>query len=118
MINEAYDYLIEQTSSIIEAYSETFPIDSPLEAVCYRVTGGTTTKTLSKKRLYTRYSVNAIVRGEQNSTDIATNCDLLVEALDMNQDGVSMCLVTSEPQYAYTDDNGNLNYTFSIEIII
>lgn len=118
MINEAYDYLIDKTTSIVAAYSDQFPIHSPVEAVCYRILLSQTVKTLSKKRLYTTYNVNAIVRGGQDSSTICANCDLLVEALDMNQDGVSMCLVTSEPQYAYTDDNGNLNYAFPIQIII
>lgn len=118
MLNSLYDYLIGKTTSILASYSESFPSDSPTLAVAYRVTGGDTNKALSSTRQYTMYSVNAIVRGNQDSNEICSKCDELVLALDLDQDGVIQTLVTTEPQYAYTDENGNLNYTFNLDVLM
>lgn len=111
-----YTYLIGKTESIIDSYAD----QAPTSGVCavYRALAGTTSKSLSKTRQYTRYPFNVLVRGNQSVTDTIGYCDDMVEALDLDQDGVIITLVTSEPQYAYTDDNGNLNYTFNVEVLL
>lgn len=116
MIDNVYDYLIGKTSSIITSVSETFSTDSDTLVAVYRVLSGSTSKTLGRTRQYTTYPVNVLVRGNQDSKEIVDLCDAMVLELDMDQDGVIICLVTSEPQYAFTDDNGNLNYTFNLDV--
>ena len=118
MIDNAYNYLIGRTNSIATSYSETFDPDSPIIAAVYRCVGGTTSKSIARNRQYVRYSFNVLVRGEQDSSELVNICDSMIDALDMDSTGVIMCLVTSEPQYSYTDDNGNLNYTFNVDVLL
>ena len=117
MIDTVYTYLINTTKSIIDGYTESLPPDETLAAV-YRITGGTTSKSLKKSRQYTIYPVNVLVRGNQNSKELVDICDSMVTALDLDQTGVIITSVTSEPQFAFTDDNGNLVYTFSVQVTI
>ena len=109
-----YDYLIGKTNSIVASYSEQLPISG--KAAVYRLTGGEAIKSLNKTRQYASYSFNVLVRGEQDSDEVVSICEDMVNALDMDQTDVIITLVTSEPQYAYTDDNGNLNYTFNVMV--
>ena len=118
MIDAVYNYLIGRTSSILTGYSESFNTDSDMPCIVYRLTGGTTSKTLKKTRQYTSYTFNALVRGGQDSKELVDLCDLAVLALDLDQTVAIMCTVTSEPQYAYTDENGNMSYTFNISVIV
>ena len=118
MIDDAYNYLIGRTNSIVTSVSEQFNTDSDTLQAVYRLTGGVTSKTLSKTRQYSTYTFNVLVRGNQDSEELVDICDAMVTALDMDQTGVIICLVTSEPQYAFTDDNGNLNYTFTVDVLL
>lgn len=109
-----YDYLIAKTNAIVTSYAEQLPLTGV--GAVYRLTGGVTVKSLGKVRKYTTHTFNCIIRGEQDSDEIVSIGEDMIEALDMNQDGVIITLVTSELQYAYTDDNGNLNYTFNVSV--
>lgn len=117
MLNDAYSYLINKVSTVMDGYSEMLPKVG--QAVAFRSIGGTTAKTLGTTRQYTTFSFNAVVRGEKDSSDIADKCMQMVLLLDMDQSGdIVQCNVTNEPQYAYKDENGNLNYTFNLDVII
>lgn len=116
MINNAYDFLIATTAGLVDGYSETLPAKG--KAVVYRLIGGITSKTLSKNRQYTTYQFNALVRGGKDSSELSQLCDDMVLVLDLNGTGIIQCNVTNEPQYAYKDDNGNLHYTFTVEVLI
>ena len=115
-LNTAQSYLIDKTSSLVDGYSETLPSEGV--AIVYRCVGGSTNKTLVKGRQYTTYSFNVLVRGEKSSVDIQNLCQSIVELLDLDQTGIEQCNVTSEPYYAFKDDNGNLHYTFNVDVII
>lgn len=114
--NNAIQYLIDKTTSIVDAYSPKLPHKG--NAVVYRLTGGQSTNALSKTRQYQTHSFNAIVRGDKDDTTASSLADSLVEALDMDNTNIIQCNITSEPQYAYTDDNENIHYTFSGEVIL
>lgn len=114
-VNTAIDYLINNTPTI-DAYSETLPLEGI--AVVYRVLPSTTVKKLSG-RSYSTYSFNAIVRGEKDSTALLNICQSIVEALDLSTDSnIVQCNVTTEPNYAFKDDNGNLHYTFNVDVLV
>lgn len=114
--NDAINYLIDKTTSIVTAYSGMLPMSG--NAVVYRITGGQSTNTLSKKRQYQTHQFNAIVRGGTNDEAVAVLADSLVIALDMDNTNIVQCNVTEEPQYAYKDENNNIHYSFSGEVII
>lgn len=115
-VNNAINYLIDNTPSTIAAYSGTLPLSG--EAVVYRITGGASTNTLGKKRLYQSHNFNAIVRGGKDDEAVANMADSIIDALDMNKTDIVQCNITQEPIYAYRDDNNNIHYSFSGVVIL
>lgn len=116
-VNTAVNYLIGATSTLATGYSPTLPETGT--AVVYRALTGTTSKTLAKTRQYSTIPFNAIIRGGQDDAVVAELADDMVELLDMSTGtGIIQCNVTGEPQYAYTDDNENICYTFNLEVLV
>lgn len=116
MLDTAYQYLIDSVDSLIEGYSETLPREG--QAITFRCTNAEVQKNLNGRRYYT-YSFNAIVRGGKDSSALTSLCDSITVLIDLEQTAdIIQCNVTSEPIYAYKDENGNLHYSFGVDVII